>query len=783
MKKHIQFPFIMVLLLFSIQLFAVPAKPTPTKVTQPDGTVIEVIAHGNEYYHYTETTDGYVVMRNRDGWWVYAELDAQGAYKPTHIKVRPSNLQSSFAKSYLESIGKHIRESNDVIMEKLLSLPKAKWNKPNFSLSPRATKVNKVLLLLVQFPDLSAKQAASSFQRMINDPTWHQGSMASFYEENSYGMLTIQADYQDWITVSDSLSYYANENPNGYLHVAQLVREAVDVAEQNGVDFSQYDNDGDGVVDGLFIVHAGPGAEEGGQTQYIWSHRSSISWANLDVQYDGVTIDDYIIMPELYNNQHVEIGVFCHEYGHMLGLPDLYDTNGSDNGDSEGLSTWAVMAGGSWGGNGYTPELPTHFSAYSKIELGFVNPTVVEGNQNITVRNVENYPDIFKIWLDPLRDSEYLLVENRQKTGFDANLMGDGLLIYHIDRDYEDIYPGYNSINIMTTHLGVKILQADGLNELDMGTGGADDGDPFPGSTNNKTLNDNTTPNTKMWNGTASGVSISNISNSGNTMTAYVIAPSAQGYTQEYYEYVTGSYTGNASANTAHGLVKFIPSSNGYLDHVKVFTSPSITYIQVRVYSNFSNGTPSNEIISKGTITAGTARFLKIKFNTSVPVQANVPVYVDVEYTKNSGGFAVPIDGVGPSSGNCFYSEDGTNYQLIQNDIPLRAAFTGTPPTDIEDPVTNIPLEIEVEAGYPNPFNSTAIIPLKLNKMATVKVQIYDIQGKLVKTLVNNPLSAGSHKIYWNGDNEQGITVSSGIYFYRVESQNFHQVGKLVLVK
>src|SRR5690606_21106061 len=148
-----------------------------------------------------------------------------------------------------------------------------------------------------------------------------------------------------------------------------------------GVDFSEYDNDNDGNVDGVVFVHAGPGAEEGGLSNlYIWSHRSRLSNSSQEVTYDGVLIDDYMMNPERRNNNSrmVGIGIFAHEFGHGLGLPDLYDTDDS-NGDSEGIGWWGLMGSGNWAGN---EDTPTNFSAWSKIKLGWQTATDITGQQN-----------------------------------------------------------------------------------------------------------------------------------------------------------------------------------------------------------------------------------------------------------------------------------------------------------------------------------------------------------------------------------------------------------------
>ena len=413
---------------------------------------------------------------------------------------------------------------------------------PKFSgVEENAGLVKHVLILCVQFSNLVATETSASFQDMVNNDSWKSGvgGMSKYYKNVSYDAVSVQADYGDWITAAQPSSYYAYSNANFATHVKELVSQCIDSAEANGVDFSIYDNDGDGVVDGLFIVHAGKGAEEGNQTQYIWSHQSSMG-SPYSRTYDGKIESKYIIMPEKYGSNHVDIGVFCHEYGHMLGLPDLYDTNGSTNGFSEGVGNWCLMADGSWGGNGSTPERPSHMSAYCRELLGYTTPTVVASNQALSLPQIETNSFSYKIWMDENQSDEYMLIENRQQSGFDLNLPASGLLIYHIDKNLADIWAASNSINVTNSHLGVKVYEADGAEQMAGGMNRGNNGDPYPGSTGNTSLDSSTTPNSRLWNSSSSGVEITDISASAATMTATAAVPMYFGYNLQYYRKLTG---------------------------------------------------------------------------------------------------------------------------------------------------------------------------------------------------------------------------------------------------
>jgi len=274
------------------------------------------------------------------------------------------------------------------------------------------------------------------------------GSMRDFYTENSHGNFTVTGTVTEWIRAPEAYTFYCNgdgefgtPDDNGYgeyeQSVRQLVEDALEIADEN-VNFADYDNDDNGLVDGLFIVHAGPGAEVfGGNAlgaNYIWSHK----WNIRQQERDGVIISGYTIQPE-----DGTIGVFCHEFGHALGLPDLYDTDYSSN----GMGEWELMAGGGWTYRPGDPPgtSPIHMSAWCKIQLGWVDViNIDEPIENVEIEPVEESGVVYRLWTDgDAESSEYFLVENRQRIGFDRALVRrqianglaapEGLLITHID--------------------------------------------------------------------------------------------------------------------------------------------------------------------------------------------------------------------------------------------------------------------------------------------------------------------------------------------------------------
>jgi M6 family metalloprotease-like protein len=292
------------------------------------------------------------------------------------------------------------------------------------------------------------------------------GSMTDYYLETSYGHLLIEGDIVGWLRMPRTYAWYEGGD-DGLTRGRFLAYDAAIAAEAAGVDFSRYDHDGDGRCDGLIVIHAGAGAEAGGYG--IWSHKWTVSPS---ITLDGVVISAYTMNPEEDGStgRLSSIGVFCHEFGHFLGLPDLYDIDGIPA-SSQGLGRWSLMASGNYNGNSRTPA---HLDAWSKAALGFVTPIAVTENiYQAAFPEVEHNPVVYKLQNDRCGPNECFLLENRQLTGFDARLPAPGLLIYHVDLSA----PTENRDNL---RYFVALEQADGRNDLAFGTGNrGDGGDPW----------------------------------------------------------------------------------------------------------------------------------------------------------------------------------------------------------------------------------------------------------------------------------------------------------------
>jgi immune inhibitor A len=237
------------------------------------------------------------------------------------------------------------------------------------------TGVQRVVVLLVDFPDKPATQPLGHYRDLLfSSGTYATGSMRDYYDEVSYHKLSVTGEVHGWFRAPQPKTYYTNGDYGfgSYPRNAQRLVEDVLTLANPSVNFTPYDNDGDGVIEALIIIAAGSGAEVTGNTSDIWSHK----WAIAPRTVDGATVRGYFMAPE-----DGRVGVMAHELGHLLlGQPDLYDIDYS----SRGTGRWDLMAGGSWNNGGDTPAHPV---AYIKAKVGWLNVnTIVNATQNVTLQ-------------------------------------------------------------------------------------------------------------------------------------------------------------------------------------------------------------------------------------------------------------------------------------------------------------------------------------------------------------------------------------------------------------
>lgn len=481
---------------------AAPAAPAEHTLSQPDGTTFNATQWGNEDNHGWQTARGYTITQGPDDWWWYATVEA-GELVPTDNKARIDAPPESIKKELRGAARTSTRYQSGEIEKS------AQTDIAGVEPTP-STGTVKYPVILITYPDKNTTASTGDFQQLLygDDPAEVSGpgSMRDYYLEASNGQLRLNGSVSAWVTADNEHDYYRTDRK-----AAELAYEAVTKADDQ-IDYSQYDNNGDGYVDGVIIIHQGGGQEATGNPTDIWSHRWSFVGAsyygasvNPYISNDGVTINDYSINPETYGGEVSTVGIFAHETGHLLGMTDLYDTDGS----SEGIGEWGLMGSGSWNyAESFSPQQgnsPAHPVAFHKWQQGWITPTrqPLTGSMG-TLEPYANTSDTFQ-WLENPRGAEiggsgeYFLATYRQQTGFDQGLPGEGVLITHIDETQES--------NRNENRKLVDIEAADGRTDLDVGRNRGDPGDPFP-SQGREGFGPNTNPNSRLYDGSQSGLQI-----------------------------------------------------------------------------------------------------------------------------------------------------------------------------------------------------------------------------------------------------------------------------------
>lgn len=526
------------------QLFAIPAYPYPIKYKQPDGTEITIQLKGDERVHWAETGDGFTLLSNGKNGWEYAFTDSKGNLKKSGVIAHETNKRTNKETVFLRSVSKNLRFSKNQI-----SILKSAWeartgeenligtgsfykgmvpNTPsntkgvNRVFTPRGTK--KLLLILIQFPDLHFTFTKKDFDDLMNTQNYNlngaSGSVRDYFLEQSYNQFDVQTYVAGIYTAQNNMAYYGTDaedgshDPNSHY----LMEEAVNDADAD-VDFSQYDNDGDGSVDGVYIIYAGKGQASSGIANTIWPHAGGISGQT----FDGKTVSKYSCSNELNSDGSLTgIGVICHEFGHVCGAPDYYDTDYSTGGQFPGTGNWDVMCGGCY--NGTTANkgnVPSHFNPFEKIRAGWIAPITLSGSTSLSIPDYTNNPSVYII--NTTTPNEYYLLENRQKTGFNRYVNGHGLLIYKYSKTYWDshankTYPeGFYLVNANIS-TNPTSTSSDPAVYGNVNSGYC----PFPGTGNKFSFTDATIPSMQSWAGDNTGYPLTNITENSGTITLYV---------------------------------------------------------------------------------------------------------------------------------------------------------------------------------------------------------------------------------------------------------------------
>lgn len=496
------------LLLPALVAEAVPAKRDPFTVTQPDGTVLTVRLVGDERSHCYLSEDGYPLTLD-NGTFYYRTVDtADGRLIRSEMPAQPVAKRSDEALKFLQGVDRNLvletvynRNAGHVRLR--APRQKAAAGPGLFSgTSFPSTGDQKALVILVEYSDVKFKipNPLDYFSRMLNEEGFSDyggtGSAADFFKENSNGAFRPDFDVYGPVTLANNMSYYGSNDAYGNDRRPEyMVIEACRALDED-VDFSQYDRDGDGLIDNVFVFYAGMGEASGGAANTVWPHSADImSWDNTPYIHDGVRINRYACTNEWTGSRPDGVGTFIHEFSHVLGLPDLYATTYTS---AFTPGSWSTLDYGPYNNNGCTPPL---YSAFERYALGWMEPEVIDGACNVTLPAIgANQARIIRTG----SDNEFFLLENRQQTGWDAYLPGHGMLVWHID--YKASVWDNNSVNNSPSHQYVDLEEADNIrNNYSL------DGDAFPGSAKVTSFTDDTEPSMKTWKGVRLNLPVTDI--------------------------------------------------------------------------------------------------------------------------------------------------------------------------------------------------------------------------------------------------------------------------------
>lgn len=481
------FRIILAIILFTgpyFTLSAIPAYPYPIKITQPDGSELTIMLKGDEFFRYKTTLDGVLLVEDANGFHKYARLTDDGRRVSTGVKAQEIQRRTNAERKLVKELQNSTNQKRiDGIQKaaRISAAEKAVASDNGFPLtgSPRS------LVILVNFADKNyvVSNPQSAFTNLLNQEGYSAnggtGSARDYFRDASNGIFAPQFDVVGPYTLPQNMEYYGGNGGDNDKNPRQMVLDACMLADAAGMDFKQYDTDNDGVIDNVFIYYAGYNEAEGGGDNTVWPHRWSMP-SGSNYRFDGVQVWDYACTSELRGRTGTNmcgIGTFSHEFGHVLGLPDYYATDGSEHFT---LDRWHIMDAGAYLNNGRTP--PT-YSAYDRFYLNWLKPVELKVAQNVTIEPLLSSNQAYIITKDGNHNMignnpqprEFFVLENRQKTGWDTYLPGHGLLVTRVYYNQTAWYN--NGPNNNPDAMGMDIMEADGIaNSNTMA------GDPFPGT-------------------------------------------------------------------------------------------------------------------------------------------------------------------------------------------------------------------------------------------------------------------------------------------------------------
>lgn len=469
----------------SVLAKAVPANPKPIIHIQPDGTQVVLTLVGDEHAHLYLDASGQAVEIGDDGF----------------VRVVAREGKALLASRRASALKVRAEKARQVPMR-----------------IPSAATQGEVhgLIILVNFSDLKFRNTPSYIHDQMNVENYRNngatGSARDYFVAQSSGAFRPVFDVVGPVDLDMPYRYYGGNDASGDdRHPDVMIFSAVQQAAEAGLDLNQYDRDGDGIVDMVYVIYAGLGEADRGDPNTIWPHMSNLQGSAQFAyqQINGKRVGLYACSAELRgDNTFSGIGTFCHEYGHCLGLPDIYDV---DYSGGYGMGNYDIMSHGSYLNNGNTPP---SYSAFERYSVGWLAYDDVTASCDVSLRPLTEANRAVRL-SSRTNPNEYFVLENRQQTGWDAYLPARGLMITHIDYD-EDVW-NRNRVNDDPDHQRVMMMAADNV-----WNSSTQSGDLYPGLLGNTVFSDTSVPNSHLWDGSPLGKNVSEIAMTGDEVSFHV---------------------------------------------------------------------------------------------------------------------------------------------------------------------------------------------------------------------------------------------------------------------
>lgn len=476
----------------AISAWGVKAKPGIIEYKPSNGETLSILLHGDERFHYATTPDDKIIMLNQEGNYEYAVIDAGGILKLSGLEVS-KNIPDDIHFSFVKGADYKITLKPNSIRTRYSKQNETRTGSPKYRYSTSAfptTGDPHSLVILVEYQDVGFKlqDPLKYYKDFLNGENFTQnkgtGSCRQYFIDNSSGAFQPTFDVFGPVLLKYNRGYYGGGNE---LNACKMVVEAVEALDSQ-VDFSQYDHNGDGYVDSVYIIYAGKGENDGGPPESVWPYSFELLEENVYLKADGVVFNTYGVSNEEQGDGDIDgIGTFTHEFGHVLGLPDLYNTASYDTTTPD---EWSVMDSGSYNNDSRTPP---NYSAFERYSLGWLSPEEILSSGDYSLQNIASDNSAFIMTTEEKPDEFYML-EYRTLSGWDRFLPNHGMLVWHIDFVQEKW--DLNTVNNSKSHQHVELVRADNSKT---NTSYSFMGDSFPGSNNVTVFANNTAPALKSW--------------------------------------------------------------------------------------------------------------------------------------------------------------------------------------------------------------------------------------------------------------------------------------------